>query len=155
MPRAVNGRGLTFAEVARMAAEFPGVVESMSYRTASLDVGSKLMARIWEDGETLVLKVPFLVQEFLLRSRPEGFFLTDHYRGYPAILVRLGRVDRGQLRELIEEAWRQVATKRVQATYDAGAGSPSGDAPRHVRGRPRPGHITQQRVIGSESHGHR
>jgi hypothetical protein len=103
-----------------MAAELPGVEEGTSYGTPALKVQGKLMARLWEDGVTLVLKVPFMVQEFLLRGQPKVFFLTDHYRGYPVVLVRLPLVDRGQFRALLEDAWRQVAGKRLQATYDAG-----------------------------------
>ena len=53
---------------------------------------------------------------------PGAFFVTDHYRGYPAVLVRLGVVAPAQLRALLEEAWRQVAPKRVVQAYDAGGG---------------------------------
>ena len=120
MSRARKSVGLTFTEVVRMAAELPGVKESTSYGTPALKVQDKLMARLWEDGVTLVLKVPFMVQEFLLRGQPKVFFLTDHYRGYPVVLVRLPLVDRAQFRALLEDAWRQVASKRLQASYDAG-----------------------------------
>jgi hypothetical protein len=46
------------------------------------------------------------------------FFTTPHYDGYPYVLVRLAHVAPGQLRELIEDAWRLSAPKRVLAAYD-------------------------------------
>jgi hypothetical protein len=109
---------LTFEDVRALGCALPGVEEGTSYGTPALKVGGKLLARLWEDGTTLVLKVPPVVRDFLLRTTPDVFFVTDHYRGYPIVLVRLAVVDRCQLGELLEEAWRQVAPKRVVHAYD-------------------------------------
>jgi hypothetical protein len=73
-----------------------------------------------EDGETLVVRVVDLEdKEALLRSDPEVFFTTPHYDGYPYVLVRLERADPGTVAELIEDAWRLSAPKRLVAAYDA------------------------------------
>ena len=112
--------GLTFADVAVLAHALPEVVEGTSYGTPALKVRDKMLARLWEDGTTLVLRVPFVVRDHLLVTAPDAFFVTDHYRGYPAVLVRLAAVDRGQLTALLEEAWRQVAPKRLVHAFDAG-----------------------------------
>ena len=48
------------------------------------------------------------------------FFTTPHYENYPAVLVRLDVVSDAQLAELIEDAWRIQAAKRVVAAFDAG-----------------------------------
>jgi hypothetical protein len=58
--------------------------------------------------------------EALLKGEPDVFFITPHYDGYPAVLVRLEAVDPAQLAELIEDAWRVQAPKRVVAAFDAG-----------------------------------
>lgn len=71
-------------------------------------------ARLWEDGETLVLRIAMIDRDFLMREDPETFFITDHYRNYPAVLARLGRLDRTQAAELIETAWRFVAPPRLK-----------------------------------------
>jgi len=49
----------------------------------------------------------------------EAFYITDHYRNYPAMLVRLSAVHPDDLRELLEEAWRRSAPKRLVAARDA------------------------------------
>jgi hypothetical protein len=73
-----------------------------------------------EDGETLVVRVVDLEdKDALLRSDPDVFFTTPHYDGYAYVLVRLKRVDAAQLGELIEDAWRVSAPKRLLAAYDA------------------------------------
>ena len=98
----------------------PEVEEGTWFRTPCLRVRKKSFCRMKEDGETLVVRVVDLEdKEALLRSDPETFFTTPHYDGYPYVLVRLDRVDPQQLRELIEDAWRLSAPKRVLAAYDA------------------------------------
>ena len=59
------------------------------------------------------------------RSNSSGdpaFYTTPHYDGYGAILVDLERVERDQLEELVEEAWRERAPVRVRKAYDAARG---------------------------------
>ena len=77
----------------------------------------KLLARLKEDGETLVVKIDFDTQEILMQADPETFFLTDHYVGWPTILVRLARVDRDDLARLLEDSWRQNAPKRLRDRF--------------------------------------
>jgi hypothetical protein len=66
-------------------------------------------------------RVPFVIRDHLLQSAPAVFFLTDHYQGYPTVLVRLAALDRAHLGELLEEAWRQAAPKHLVQAYDARA----------------------------------
>ena len=51
-------------------------------------------------------------RELLLRAEPETYYLTDHYRGYPAVLVRLSKVSRKAIRERLEDAVRFVSAKQ-------------------------------------------
>ena len=113
-------RGITFDAVVDSMRALPGVERGTSYGTPALKVGGKLLARLWEDEATLVVAAPFVVRDHLMQSAPEVFYLTDHYRDYPWVLVRLARVDGTQLREFIEDAWRRVAPKRSVAAYDNG-----------------------------------
>jgi hypothetical protein len=58
-------------------------------------------------------------REALLQGQPGAFFSTPHYDGYPYVLVRLETVDPEELAELIEDAWRIRAPKRLVKAYDA------------------------------------
>lgn len=106
--------GLDFDAVVRLTQRLPETEVGTSYGTPALKVRKKLFARLWEDGETLVLKLPFVVRDHLIASEPELFFLTDHYRNYPYVLVRLPNVTASKLTPLLEESWRQVAPTRLQ-----------------------------------------
>ena len=112
---------MTFATVRRMALQFPGVEEGTSYGTPAFRVKGKFVARLKEDGDTLVVRIDQDEREAWIAADPKTFFITDHYRGWPAMLVRLSTVDRGELRKLLEIAWRWSAPRRLVAERDGRA----------------------------------
>lgn len=97
----------------------PGVEEGTSYGTPALKVKGKVLARLWEDGETMVLRTTFEARTHLLATRPRAFFFTEHYRDYPLVLVRLSAVTEAVIDPLLVDAWRHVAPKRLLAARDA------------------------------------
>ena len=108
-------------DVVAIARELPSVEESTSYRTPSLKVAGKGFARLRTEAEGgLVLTCSLEEKEALLASGDPAYYTTPHYDGYGAILVNLDKVDPGQLRELIEEAWRIKAPARLRKAFDAG-----------------------------------
>ena len=125
---------VTYETVREIALALPGVEEGPCYGTPGLRVRGKLFARLWEDGETLVLKVGFDAREMLMAANPETFFITDHYAGHPYVLVRLPKARREQIEPLIEETWRLNAPKRLVAEREATPPAPqSSPARRHAR----------------------
>ena len=110
-----------YKHVCALALKFPGVEVSTSYGTPSIKVKGKVMARLRSEAEGgLAIRCDFVDRQMLLQAAPEAFCLMDHYRDYPMILIRLDQVRRDALPDLIERAWRMVASKRLIATYDAG-----------------------------------
>ena len=105
-------RGIRYDDVRKLARDLPEVKEGTSYGTPALKVRGKLLARLKEDGQTLVLRTTFADRTRLLAADPGVFYLTDHYANYPMILIRLPQIDRALLSELLAEAWRLVAPKR-------------------------------------------
>jgi hypothetical protein len=78
------------------------------------------MCRLRTNPAALVLRVSDMGErEALLQGQPDVFFTTPHYDGYPYVLVRLQDVDPVELAELLEEAWRVRAAKRVVKAWDA------------------------------------
>jgi hypothetical protein len=107
-------RSITYDTIRRMALTFPNVEESTSYGTPALKVKGKLFIR-WrneEDADTIVLKMPFEQREELMTADPESYFITDHYRNYPWVLIRLSRVPPDALQELIQIGYREALPKR-------------------------------------------
>jgi len=54
-----------------------------------------------------------------MQADPRAFFITDHYRDHPWILVRLASVSRDQLSQVLEHAWRERAPQRLVRELDA------------------------------------
>lgn len=109
----------TWADVVEIGSRFPGLEQSTSYGTPSLKVRGKFVCRMRTNPDALVMRVIDLGEtQALLQGDPETFFSTPHYDGYPAVLIRLERVDAEELAELIEDAWRLQAPKRLVAAFE-------------------------------------
>ena len=119
--------GVTFDQVTKMALVLPGVEARSSYGTPGLYVAKKFMARLREPGVMVLKPIEDDEQRFLTGTQPDVFFVTDHYRGYPTILIRLSEIDRVQMRELIEQSWRRLASRKLLAQSAVG-GRPSSGA---------------------------
>jgi hypothetical protein len=110
----------TWEDVVEIGTRLPGVEVGTSFRTPALRVRGKGMCRLRTSPDALVLRVADLGErEALLQGQPEVFFTTPHYDGYPYVLVRLEAADPVELAELLEDAWRVFAAKRVVAAWDA------------------------------------
>jgi hypothetical protein len=109
------------ATLRRLALALPDAEEGTAYGTPCWRVRKKLFARLREDGETLAVKVDMGERELLLASEPEVFFLTDHYRPYAYVLVRLPAIDAEELAEVLEDSWRRAAPKRLVKERDEAA----------------------------------
>jgi hypothetical protein len=108
-------RGLTWAQVVRLALKFPGVETGECFNTPALYVRKKFLARLKEDGESVAIKVDFADRDILLELDPKAFYLTDHYRAYPMFLVRMKHVRIDMFERIFEGAWRKYASKKQLA----------------------------------------
>src|SRR5882724_6107760 len=102
-------RKLSLPMIRRAVRALPDVEEGMSYRTPAWRHRGKLLARLHQDGESIVLKVGNQTRDHLLQADPQTFFVTDHYVGYPTVLARLDRLSAGDLKNLMVRA---IGTKR-------------------------------------------
>ncbi|HEY2346740.1 MAG TPA: MmcQ/YjbR family DNA-binding protein [Xanthomonadaceae bacterium] len=107
--RKTEAIGLTFDELKQLALALPEVEESTSYGTPALKVRGKLMVRLKEDRETIVLRASWEERERLMTLYPETFHVTDHYRAYPWVLMRLPTAERAFVPTWLEQAWQLAA----------------------------------------------
>lgn len=111
MPRST----IDFDTVRNIGLALPGVEESTAYGFPALKVQGKLLAcvpanRSAEPG-SLVLRVDFDDRAELLAADPDVYYVTEHYAGYNAVLVRLSRVNSNVLRDLLGMAHKFVTRK--------------------------------------------
>ena len=109
---------ITFALVEAIAKSFPGTEVSTSYGTPAIKVGKKLILRLHQKEDAIVVLLNSVEEQQHLISRdPMAFYITDHYAGYPAVLVR-PTIEESTFREVMEIAWRRVARKKDIAEYE-------------------------------------
>jgi hypothetical protein len=60
---------------------------------------------------TLVVRVDLEERVWLIEDAPETYYVTDYYRRYPIVLVRLSRIDHDALRDLLTVSWRLTMAK--------------------------------------------
>ena len=124
-----------FDDVRRLALALPETSEKTSWGSMSWRVKDK--GFVWErpisqadrkamgeaapDGPILGVRTADEgVKLALIADDPDVYFTIPHFNGYPAVLVRLDRIDQAELEELVTEAWLNRAPKRLAAEFLAG-----------------------------------
>lgn len=97
-------RKLSLAAIRRTASAIAGIEEGTSYGTPAWRHKGKMLARLHQDGQSIVLKVGNEARDHLLQADPDTFFITDHYVGYPMVLARLDRLTATDLKRLLLRA---------------------------------------------------
>lgn len=111
-------RGQSVADLRRLCLALPEVDEGTSYGTPAWRVKRKWFARLRECGDLVVIRTDFDERETLLASDPKFFQLTDHYVGYPLVLVSLRAATRAKLAEVLEMSYRRTAPAKLVARLD-------------------------------------
>ena len=119
---------MTHEEVRTMALSFPQTEEAMAYGRPAFKCFGKFLTRLRTEDASLVLYCTFDEREMFMEAEPETFHLTPHYKDYPCVLARIGVVDPGTVRGLLERRWRACAPKTFLKQYDA-AGDRAGARP--------------------------
>lgn len=105
---------------------FPEVEEGASYGMPSYKAFGKFFTRLRsEDASCVVGQIDFDERDMLCAVEPETFHLTDHYRGYPYVLVRIARIEPERLRMYLTRQWRKNAPKTWLKAWDAGQPAPA------------------------------
>ena len=113
----------TQADVRRIALSFPETEEAQGRFAFSVMSKGKAKGFAWVWMERVIPKQPRVAnpavlavrvanltdKDLLISREPAKFFTEPHYNGFPAVLVRLAEVSVGELRPLLEEAWRCMA----------------------------------------------
>ena len=110
MEKSVN-TGLTYEAFVQLGLALPGVVESTSYGTHALKAKGKLIARLKEDGQTVVLRSGWESREERMAVYPDVFYLTEHYREHPWVLMCLDKASESIAVAAVAHAWQESQPK--------------------------------------------
>jgi hypothetical protein len=122
----------TWDDVRSIALELPETTEGTSYGNIAWKVKDKLFA--WERplrnadlaalgtaaprGSILGVRTDGLeMKQVLLDAAPQIFFTIPHFDGYAAVLVRLSKIGKRRLRDVLVDAWIVQAPKKTADAF--------------------------------------
>jgi hypothetical protein len=109
---------LTLADARRLALSVPGATEEPHHGMPSFRVRGKIFATVPDDGHIRVM-VDADVATAVAAAEPDAFEELRWGAKLAGVTVDLAHADPGAVGELLEQAWRQRATRKLIAEYDA------------------------------------
>ena len=105
-----------FARARAVGLTLPGVEAATKYDGSPvLKLGGCFLAGLAThpsaEPATLVVRAGADDREGFLADAPEVYYLTDYYRRHPVVLVRLARIDRDALHDVLSMSWRLTKPK--------------------------------------------
>ncbi|HKQ37778.1 MAG TPA: MmcQ/YjbR family DNA-binding protein [Verrucomicrobiae bacterium] len=114
---------IDFNVVREIALALPGVEQSTIHGAPSLKAGGKLLTcpaiHPSAEPDTLAVRIDRAERAKLVKAQPGVYYVTEHYLNHPMVLVRLSRIDRNSLENLLGMAWR-LLTSKPKATQSPG-----------------------------------
>lgn len=120
---------ITFDTVRELGLVLPDVEEGTTYGTPALKVRGQMFACIPNhksaEPDSLAVRISFADRDELLAAEPATYYLKEHYVNYPCVLVRLARIRRDALKDLLLMGWRFVSASGKQRAGRRRATRPS------------------------------
>jgi hypothetical protein len=108
----VPRKPLTFDDVLEIGRALPETEVATTYGVAALKIRGSLVTcpAIHSSAEpsSIMVRIATAERDRLLDEKPDVYYLTPHYAPYPCVVVRLPKIGRAELRELLGSAWRFV-----------------------------------------------
>ncbi len=111
---------MTWAALVKLGLKLPEVEVGTWYRTPALLVGGKGFVRLKEDTKSVVFMLEDVEQQqVLINALPAVYFITDHYKGWPAVLARLSKLSVKEATLRLKNGWELKAPKKLKSSRGA------------------------------------
>jgi hypothetical protein len=111
---------IDFDTVREIAGALPGAEEGTIRGSPSIKVRGKLLACLpvnkQAEPDSLAVRIDFDHRAAMLAEAPAVYYVTEHYVPYPMVLVRMSRINRDALRDLLKAGWRFVTAQKSKAS---------------------------------------
>jgi hypothetical protein len=125
---------VTADELRQVVRSLPQAEERETWGHPTFRVRDKMFAAMSDDGLAASVKATREEQAALVAAAPETFGVPAYVGRHGWVSIQLVTVDPAELRELLVEAWRLTAPKRLVTAYDSGQPGPGGRQPRPADG---------------------
>ena len=109
---------VTADELRQVVQALPEAEERETWGHPTFRVRDKMFAAMSDDGRQATVKATKEEQAALIAAAPGTFGIPAYVGRHGWVSIELASADPGELRELVTEAWRQTAPRRLVAAYD-------------------------------------
>jgi hypothetical protein len=104
-----------------VALGFPEATEQVTWDVhPTFRVRNKMFVILSEDGATATVKATLEEQRALVHRSPEAYAVASYVGRFGWVSVTLAAADQAEVAELVEDAWRSVAPKRLVTAWEQG-----------------------------------
>ena len=101
---------LTRAQGWKIAFSIPGTEERLWFNQPSVFLHDRFLTKVHDKEEAMTLQVSSLeMRDMMLEAEPELFYITDHYKNFPFVLIRLSALTKTVLKEILAGRAAQLA----------------------------------------------
>ena len=106
---------LTRAEARKILLGVDGAHEGLHFRQPAIFIGEEFLTRIHNKEDAVVILTGSIeMRDVMLEAEPKLFYITDHYRNFPALLARLSQLNTKTLKELLAPRLKRIAEKSAK-----------------------------------------
>ena len=111
-------KGLTFDAVRKIGLKLPNTEETTAWGTPVLKVNGRIFTcvPIHKSAEpgSIMFSVDIAARDAMIEEPPDIYYTASHYENYACVLVRLARVNRDVLDDLLRMSHQYVSSKPAQ-----------------------------------------
>src|SRR3982751_897156 len=101
---------LSKAEARKVILSIPGTDERLWFNQPSVFLHDRFLAKVHHKEEAVTLQVGSMeMRDMMLEAEPKLFYITEHYRSFPFVLVRLKALNKTILKEMLTGRAKQLA----------------------------------------------
>lgn len=108
------------AAIRKIALSLPEVTEVETWDLPTFRVRNKMLAIVADDGSAASIKATLDEQQALIGSDPGTYSVAPFVGRHGWVLCQLATTPVGVLEDLLTEAWRLTAPKRLVRSWDEG-----------------------------------
>jgi hypothetical protein len=117
--KTAKAKGVNAAQFKKIALSFPEALEKPSYGSPAIFIAKKFFTRLRaQDNSVVFIVADIPTRDMMLELDPKTYHITDHYKDYPAVLVRMERISPEELQFMLERRWRAIAPKKLLKEID-------------------------------------
>jgi len=101
---------LSKAEARKIMLSIPGTDERLWFNQPSVFIRDRFLAKTHHKEDAVTLQVGSMeMRDMMLEAEPGLFYITDHYRKFPFVLIRLSALTKAVLKDMLMGRAAQLA----------------------------------------------